>query len=57
MRQPELDRRDRLKGTLIVLAWLALALILRDWNCPRETAAPSQTPGAVAPQPAPDRSP
>jgi hypothetical protein len=32
MRPTELTRLDRLKGTLVVLVWLALALFLRDWH-------------------------
>jgi hypothetical protein len=57
VRQPELNRQDRLKGTLIVLAWLALALILRDWNGPRELAAQNEPSSAATALPAPDRSP
>lgn len=32
MRPIEFTRLDRLKGTLVVLVWLALALLLRDWH-------------------------
>jgi len=44
MRPSELSPRDRLKGTLFVLAWVTLAMLLRDWDRVSGYLAPSREP-------------
>jgi hypothetical protein len=48
MQPSELSYRDRLKGTLFVLAWVTLAMLLRDWHRIGEYVSPVREPAPHA---------